>query len=162
MVDHHAHIFLALRPLFSVYSYGTTSIPPKSTTTVFECQTHPKFVLNLFSHTNHTVDWQFAPASLECFEIISKPFWRGRLGSPFRNQTMDGQTSGPPKPFLDFVLHAYFQQLEVSTESFNQKQTRLLIASWQRQGRTKDEIYDELEVMFPYHGYFLVPLAIMC
>jgi hypothetical protein len=28
-----------------------------------------------------------------------------------------------------------------------------LIASWQRHGRTDDEIYDELEVMFPYHGH---------
>jgi hypothetical protein len=28
-----------------------------------------------------------------------------------------------------------------------------LIASWQRHGRTDDEIYDELEVMFPCHGH---------
>jgi hypothetical protein len=75
------------------------------------------------------------------------------FGSAFKNQTMDGQTSGPPKPFLDFVLSAYFQQLEVSTESFDRNQTRSLIASWQRHGRTDDEIYEELEVMFPYHGH---------
>ena len=75
------------------------------------------------------------------------------FGSPFKNQTMDGQTSGPPKPLLDFVLSAYFQQLEVSTEAFDRNQTRSLIASWQRHGRTNDEIYDELEVMFPYHGH---------
>jgi hypothetical protein len=75
------------------------------------------------------------------------------FGSSFKNQMMDGQTSGPPKPFLDFVLSAYFQQLEVSTESFNQNHTPSLIASWQRQGRTNNEIYDELEAMFPYHGH---------
>ena len=76
------------------------------------------------------------------------------FGSPFKNQTMDGQrTSGPPKPLLDFALSAYFQQLEVSTESFDRNQTRLLIASWQRHGRTNDEIYKELEVMFQYHGH---------
>jgi hypothetical protein len=28
-----------------------------------------------------------------------------------------------------------------------------LIASWQRHGRTDDGIYEELEVMFPYHGH---------
>jgi hypothetical protein len=41
------------------------------------------------------------------------------FGSPFKNKTMDGQTSGPPKPLLDFILSAYFQQLEVSTKAFN-------------------------------------------
>jgi hypothetical protein len=54
---------------------------------------------------------------------------------------------------LDFVLSAYFQQLEVSTEAFDQNQTRSLIASWQHHGRTDNEIYDGLEVMFPYHGH---------
>jgi hypothetical protein len=62
------------------------------------------------------------------------------FGSPFRNQMMDGETSGPPKPLLDFVLSAYFKQLEV-------------IASWQRHGCTNNEIYNELEAMFPYHGH---------
>jgi hypothetical protein len=61
--------------------------------------------------------------------------------------------SGPPKPLLNFVLSVYFQQLEVSTEAFNRNQTRSLIASWQRHGRTDDEINNELEVMFPYHGH---------
>jgi hypothetical protein len=75
------------------------------------------------------------------------------FGSRSKNQTMDGQVSRPPKPLLDFVLGAYFQQLEVSTEAFDRNQTRSLIASWQRHGRTDDEIYDELEVMFPYHGH---------
>ena len=75
------------------------------------------------------------------------------FGSPSNNQTMDGQASRPPQPLLDFVLGSYFQQLEVSTEAFDRNQTRLLIASWQRHGRTDDEIYDELEVMFPYHGH---------
>ena len=28
-----------------------------------------------------------------------------------------------------------------------------MIASWQRHGRTDDEIYDEFEVMFPCHGH---------
>ena len=32
-------------------------------------------------------------------------------------------------------------------------QTRSLIASWQHDGRTDDAFYDELEVMFPYHGH---------
>jgi hypothetical protein len=45
------------------------------------------------------------------------------FGSPFKNQTMDGQASGPPKPLLDFVLSAYFKQLEVSTEAFGRNQT---------------------------------------
>jgi hypothetical protein len=45
------------------------------------------------------------------------------FGSPFRNQMMDGQTSGPPKPLRDFVLSAYFKQLEVSIEAFDQNQT---------------------------------------
>ena len=75
------------------------------------------------------------------------------FGSRSKNQTMDGQVSRPPKPLLDFVLGAYFQQLEVSTEAFDRNQTRSLIASWQRHGRTDDEIYVELEVMFPYHGH---------
>jgi hypothetical protein len=75
------------------------------------------------------------------------------FGSPFKNKTMDGQTSGPPKPSLDFVLSAYFKQLEVSIEAFDRNQTRSIIASWQRHGRTDDEIYDELEAMFSYHGH---------
>jgi hypothetical protein len=54
---------------------------------------------------------------------------------------------------LDFVLSAYFKQLEVSLEDFDGNQTRSIIASWQSHGRTDDEIYDELEVMFPYHGH---------
>jgi hypothetical protein len=49
------------------------------------------------------------------------------FGSPFKNQTMDSQASGPPKPFLNFVLSAYFKQLEVSTKAFDQNQPRLLI-----------------------------------
>jgi hypothetical protein len=75
------------------------------------------------------------------------------FGSPFKNQTMDGQTSRPPKPLLDFVLGAYFQQLEVRTEAFNRNQTRSLIALRQRHGGTDDDIYDELEVVFPHHGH---------
>ena len=75
------------------------------------------------------------------------------FGSPFKNKTMDGQTSGPPKPLLDFMLSAYLKQLEVSIEAFDQNQTRSLIASWQRHGRTNDAIHDELEVMFPYPGH---------
>jgi hypothetical protein len=75
------------------------------------------------------------------------------FGSQLKNQTMECQTSRPPKPLLDFVLGAYFQQLEVSTEAFNQNRARSLIASWQRHGRTADDIYGELEVMFPYHGH---------
>jgi hypothetical protein len=75
------------------------------------------------------------------------------FGSPLRNQMMDGETSKPPKPLLDFILNAYFKQLEVSTKAFDQNQTRSLIASWQCHGRTNDEIYDKLEVMFPYHGH---------
>ena len=75
------------------------------------------------------------------------------FGSPSNNQTMDGQASRPPKPLLDFVLGAYFQQLEASIESFDRNDTRSLIASWQGHGRTDDEIYDKLEVMFPYHGH---------
>ena len=75
------------------------------------------------------------------------------FGSPSNKQTMDGQASRPPKPLLDFVLGAYFQQLEASIEPFNRNDTRSLIASWQGHGRTDDEIYDELEVMFPYHGH---------
>ena len=62
------------------------------------------------------------------------------FGSPFKNQTMDGQTSIPLKPLLDFVLGAYFQQLEVSTKDFNQNQTHSLIASWQHHGHTDNEI----------------------
>jgi hypothetical protein len=81
--------------------------------------TNPPNFFNLFSHTNHTVNWQFAPAFLECFEIISKHFAMADFGSPFRNQMMAGQTSGPPKPLLDFVLGAYFKQLEVSIEAFD-------------------------------------------
>jgi hypothetical protein len=73
------------------------------------------------------------------------------FGSPFKNQTMDGQTSGPPKPLFDFVLSAYFQQLEVSTKAFDQNQTPSLIASWQHHDHMDGEIYNELEVMFPYH-----------
>jgi hypothetical protein len=75
------------------------------------------------------------------------------FGSRFNNQTMDLQTSTPPKPLLDFVLSAYFQQLEVSTAAFDRNQTRSLIASWQHHGRTDNEIYNELEVMFLYHGH---------
>jgi hypothetical protein len=75
------------------------------------------------------------------------------FGSPFKNQTMDGQASGPPKPLLDFVLSAYFKQLEVRTKDFDQNQTRLIIASWRRHGRTDDEICNELEVMSPYQGH---------
>jgi hypothetical protein len=75
------------------------------------------------------------------------------FGSSFKNQTMDGQTSGPPKPFLGFVPSAYFQQLEENTDAFDENQTNLLIASWQRHGPTDDEIHDELEVMFPYDGH---------
>ena len=75
------------------------------------------------------------------------------FGRPFKSQTMDGQAAGPPKPLLDFVLSAYFKQLEVSIKAFDRNQTRSIIASWQRHGRTDDEIYDELEVMFPYHGH---------
>jgi hypothetical protein len=82
-------------------------------------------------------------------------FTMANFGCSFKNQMMDGQGSGPPKPFLDFVLSAYFHQLEVSTEAFDQSQTHSLIASWQRHGRTNDEIHDELEVMFPYHGHAL-------
>jgi len=74
-------------------------------------------------------------------------------GSPFKNQNMDGQTSGPLKPLLDFVLGAYFQQLEVSTESFDRNQTRSLIASWQHHSLSDDDIYDELEVLYPLHGH---------
>jgi hypothetical protein len=66
------------------------------------------------------------------------------FGSPFKNQTMHGQASGPPKLLLDFILSACFKQLEVSTEAFDWNQTRSTIASWQRHGRTNDEIYDEL------------------
>jgi hypothetical protein len=75
------------------------------------------------------------------------------FGSPFKNKTMDGQTSGPPKPSLDFVLSAYFKQLEVSVKAFNQNQTLSIIALWQRHGRANDEIYNELEEMFSYHGH---------
>jgi hypothetical protein len=75
------------------------------------------------------------------------------FGSPFRNQMMDGQTSGPPKPLLDFVLSAYFKQLEVSIEAFDQNQMRLIKASWQRHGHTDNGIYDELEAMSSYHGH---------
>jgi hypothetical protein len=66
---------------------------------------------------------------------------------------MDGQASGSPHPLLDFVLSAYFKQLEVSTEAFDQNQTQSLIASCQCHGRTNDEIYKQLEVMFLYHGH---------
>jgi hypothetical protein len=42
------------------------------------------------------------------------------FGSLFKNKTMDGQTSGHPKPLLNFILSAYYlQQLEVSTKAFN-------------------------------------------
>ena len=75
------------------------------------------------------------------------------FGSRLKNQTMECRASTTPKPLLDFVLGAYFQQLEVSTEGFNGNQTRSLIASWQCHGRTDDEIYDELKAMFPYHGH---------
>jgi hypothetical protein len=61
---------------------------------------------------------------------------------------MDGQTSGPPKPLLDFVLSE-----KVSTEAFNRNQTSSFIASWQCHGCTDDEIYYELEVISPYHGH---------
>ena len=74
------------------------------------------------------------------------------FGSSFKNQMMDGQTSGPPKPLLDFILSVYLKQLEVSTEPFNPNQTASIVASRQRHGRTDDEIYDELEARFPYHG----------
>jgi hypothetical protein len=90
----------------------------------------------------------------------SKLFCHGRLWQLIQEpndgcflMVMDGQTSGPPKPFLDFVLSTYFQQLEVSSEAFDRNQTHSLIASWQRHGRTTNEIHDELEVMFPYHGH---------
>jgi hypothetical protein len=75
------------------------------------------------------------------------------FGSLFKNQTMDGQASGPPKPLLDFILSAYFKQLEVSTKAFGENQTRLIIASWQHHGHTNGEMYDKLEAMFPYHGH---------
>jgi hypothetical protein len=75
------------------------------------------------------------------------------FGSSFKNQMMDSQTSGPPKPLLDFILSVYFKQLEVSTEAFNQNQMGLIVASRQRHDRTDKEIYDELEAMFPYHGH---------
>jgi hypothetical protein len=74
------------------------------------------------------------------------------FSSSFKNQMMDGQTSGRPKPLLDFILSVYLKQLEVSTETFNPNQTASIVASWQRHGRTDDEIYDKLEAMFPYHG----------
>jgi hypothetical protein len=76
------------------------------------------------------------------------------FGSLFKNQMMVGQTSGPPKPLLNFILSVYFKQLEVSTEAFNPNQTGSIVASWQRHGCTNNEIYDKLlEVMFPYHGH---------
>jgi hypothetical protein len=76
------------------------------------------------------------------------------FGSGFKKQTMYGQTSRPPKPLLNLVLGACFQQLEINTTAFDQNQTGSLIASWQRHGHTRDnEIDDELEVVFPYHGH---------
>ena len=67
---------------------------------------------------------------------------------------MDDQTSRPPKPLLDFVHGAHFQQLVVNTKAFNQNQTHSLKASWQHHGCSiDDEIYDEVEDMFPYHGH---------
>jgi hypothetical protein len=75
------------------------------------------------------------------------------FGSSFKNQMMDGKTSGPPKPLLDFILSVYLKQLEVSTEAFDPNQTASIVASWPRHGHTEDEIYDKLEVMFPYHGH---------
>jgi hypothetical protein len=74
------------------------------------------------------------------------------FGRPFKNQMIDGQTSGPPKPLLNFVLSAYFSQLEVSIQVFDQNQTRWIIALWQRHGRTNNEIYNELEVMYHTMG----------
>jgi hypothetical protein len=48
----------------------------------------------------------------------------GDFGSPFKNKTMDGQTSDwTPKTFAQLILSAYFKQLEeVSMEAFNQNQ----------------------------------------
>jgi hypothetical protein len=93
---------------------------------------------------------------LNVLKSFQNRFAMADFSSPVKNKTMmDGQTSGPPKPLLDFVLSVYFKQLEVSINAFDRNQTRSIIASWQRHGRTDDGIYDELEAMFSYHGHQL-------
>jgi hypothetical protein len=69
-------------------------------------------------------------SSFQCFEIILKPFCHGQLWQPIQEPNDGWSNLWTPKPLLDFVLNAYFQQLEVSIKNFNQNQTRSLKALW--------------------------------
>jgi hypothetical protein len=60
---------------------------------------------------------------LNVLKSVQNRFSMADFVSPFKNKTMHGQTSGPPKSLHDFVLSAYFKQLEVSIEIFDQNQT---------------------------------------
>jgi hypothetical protein len=118
--------------------------------TVFERQTHSKSPSNVFSHSNQRVD---APASFEYFEIISKLFCHGQLWQSIQYQMMDSQTSGP-KTFAQ--LHPEYilpDKLEACTKASDQNQSHSLIALWQHHGCKDDQIFNDLEVIFPYHGH---------
>lgn len=114
IVQYRSYSFRFFRSLL----LHTTSIQPKSTTTVFEWQTHPKFLLNLFSHTNHTVNWRFVPASLGCFEIISKPFCHGQLWQPIQEPNDGWPNLWTPKTVAGLCPECILQALGSKHQGF--------------------------------------------
>ena len=86
----------------------------------------PKFLLNLFSHTNHTVNRRIAPASFICFEIISKPFRHDRLRQLIQEPNDGWPNLWTPKTFARLRPECILPAIGSERRGFGSKSNSLV------------------------------------